>query len=86
MCFYCKQHDHNFQAPSSGMGPSHNPSESFFIERLGEDLNVTGRLMRLKEDEVFRHERYSKDAQDNNYWSRDFNHLCRGIKLVNQAQ
>ena len=64
------------------MGPSPNPSESFFIERLGEDLNVTGRMLRLKEDEVFRHERYSKDASGENYWSKDFNYLCRGIKLV----
>ena len=86
MCFPCKQHDHNFQGPSPGVGPSSNPSESFFIEKLGDDLNVTGRMMRLKEDKVFMHERYSEDAKGKNYWSKDFNYLCRGIKLVNLAQ
>ena len=80
---FSEQHDQNFQSPSPGLGPSNNPSESFFIDRLGEHLNVTGRMLRVKEDEVFIHERYSEDAKAENYWSRDFAHLCRGIKLVN---
>ena len=45
-------------------------------------MNVTGRMLREREDEVFMHERYSQDTKDTNYWSRDFAYLCRGIKLV----
>ena len=82
---FFEQHDNNFQAPSPGLGPSINPSESSFIDRLGEDLNVTGRMLRIKEDGAFIHERYSED-EDEGYWSRDFAHLCRGVKLVNGAK
>jgi hypothetical protein len=38
--------------------------------------------MRLLEDKVFRHERYSKDTDNDSYFARDFYHLCRGLKLV----
>ena len=49
-------------------------------------MNVTGRMLREREDEVFMHERYSQDTKDTNYWSRDFAYLCRGIKLVKDTK
>ena len=49
-------------------------------------MNVTGRMLREREDEVFMHERYSQDTEDTNYWSRDFAYLCRGIKLVKDTK
>ena len=51
--------------------------EAFFLEKLGDDLNVTGRSMRVKEEPLLAQETFNSVTTDTN-----FNHLCRGIKLV----
>ena len=51
--------------------------EVFFMEKLGEHLKVTGRSMRVKEEPLLAKETFSPITTDTN-----FNHLCRGIKLV----
>lgn len=79
--FY-KQHDDNFKSPYPGDGPSDNPNEEFFIEKLGPDLRLTGRQLRIKEDTVFRNNRFSLDPDHENYYARDFQFLCRGLDLV----
>ena len=68
--------------PIPGDGPSNTPDESSLLRPLGDDLNVTARMLRLEEDELFTKERYSMDPGGDSYYIRDFNHLCRGIKLV----
>ena len=65
------QHDHNFGGTLR---------EAFFVEKLGDDLTVTGRSMRVKEEPSLGKDTFSTVTTDIN-----FNHLCRGIKLVMQA-
>ena len=67
---------------SDNDGPSDTPNEEFFIEKLGPDLRVTGRQKRIKQDILFRNNRWSRDPQGESYHIRDFEFLCRGVELV----
>jgi hypothetical protein len=77
-----KLHDEHFIPPLEGNGPSFHPGEFFFVRKLGSDLNVTCWDLRQEEDRMFREERFTKQDDGFKYSIRDFQHLCRGLKLV----
>ena len=81
---FSAQHDESFQAPTNGEGPSYFPNEEFFIRPIGEDLDLTGRQLRLEEDEIFQKRRTTLEAEFPNelFHHRDFYALCRGIEWV----
>lgn len=66
----------------AGDGPSDTPDEQFFMDRLGTDLNKTGRILRDEEERVFTTERWSRDLREDNCYYRDYYQLCRGLDLV----
>ncbi len=83
MYMYLEQHDKDFVSPNSGDGPSVQPSEMFFLRRLGGDLELTGRSLRLEEQAEFRRRRAGMTDRDlYDYSRRDFFALCRGEKIV----
>ena len=78
----CFQHDKNFVPMVHGSGPSNEPSIRFFISKFEENPELTAMDLRAEEDKVFLQERFSVDPEHGNYFERDFQHLCRGLKLV----
>ena len=74
------QHDEYFEEPESGDGPTAFPNERYFISRLGEHLNVTGKYLREVEFEVMKGRTGGRYTVE--YSVRDFFALCRGEEPV----
>ena len=77
------QHDEYFAQDKRTKPDDIYPNEAFFIRRLGSELSVTGRSLRLREYERFRGRVASTATYTpGSYDTRDFYTLCRGEELV----
>ena len=81
LCFCPWKHDENFQRPRPGLGWSEFPNERFFLRQFNNDKTITGRQLRLEEEEAFRL-RYSSEEPFYHQHLRDFHRLCRGESIV----
>ena len=73
------KHDEYFRPATIGAWSTH-PNEHFFIKKFGNDTSMTGRQLRLEEEEEFQ-SRYSSTAPDWHFHMRDYHRLCNGKKI-----
>ena len=59
-----------------------SPNENFFIRKFGNDLNLTGKLLRKEEREI---EWYSSKLPYFHLHIRDFHRLCNGETIVSPS-